>query len=174
MNGRMAGLFVTLGLCTGLLFHTIAVSLGVAAIFAQSDLAFTALKLCGAGYLIYLAYKAFQAGQTDMTGGQVGVPLGKLYLRGLIMNITNPKVAIFFLAFLPQFADPERGSLVVQLVLLGALMAVATISVFGLIALGGGTLGGVLRRRPGIQTWINRMAGIVFVGLALKLVLAER
>lgn len=174
MNGRLAGLYVTLGLCTGLLFHTIAVSLGVAAIFAQSDTAFTALKLCGAGYLIYLAYKAFRAGQSDLSGGQGRVPLRKLYLRGLIMNITNPKVAIFFLAFLPQFADPARGSLVLQLIALGALMAVATIVVFGGIALGGGTLGGWLRAKPGVQVWINRIAGAVFVGLALKLVTAER
>ncbi len=89
MNGRVAGLFVTLGLCTGLLFHTTAVALGVAAIFQTSEIAFTLLKFAGAGYLLYLAYKAFRAGSSKIEGERAETSLKSLYLRGLIMNITN-------------------------------------------------------------------------------------
>ena len=90
------------------------------------------------------------------------------------MNVTNPKVAIFFLAFLPQFADPARGSVPLQILLFGGLFIVATILVFGGVALGGGLLGAFLRRSPGAQIWLNRVAGIVFVGLAVRLAIAER
>lgn len=174
MNGRVAGLFVTLGLCTGLLFHTTAVALGVAAIFQTSEIAFTLLKFAGAGYLLYLAYKAFRAGSSKIEGERAEASLKSLYLRGLIMNITNPKVAIFFLAFLPQFARPEFGPLIPQLMILGAVMALSTILVFGSVALGAGSLGDWLKARPSAQIWINRVAGLVFVGLAAKLITAQR
>ena len=174
MNGRLAGVFVTLGLCTGLLFHTMAVSLGAAAILAGSGAAFTALKLFGAGYLLWLAFKAFRAGRADLAGAPPRASPTRLYLRGLVMNAANPKVALFFLAFLPQFADPARGALIMQLMMLGALMVVATILVFGSIALGGGVIGDWLRQRPGAQIWINRAAGVIFVGLALRLLTAQR
>lgn len=174
MNGRVAGLFVTLGLCTGLLFHTTAVALGVAAVFQTSELAFTLLKFAGAGYLLYLAYKAFRAGSSKIEGERAEASLKSLYLRGLIMNITNPKVAIFFLAFLPQFAKPEFGPLIPQLLILGAVMALSTILVFGSVAIGAGSLGDWLKARPSAQIWINRAAGLVFVGLAAKLITAQR
>lgn len=173
MNGRVAGLFVTLGLCTGLLFHTTAVALGVAAIFQTSEIAFTLLKFAGSGYLLYLAYKAFRAGNTAIEGERADANLKSLYLRGLIMNITNPKVAIFFLAFLPQFARPELP-LIPQLLVLGAVMACSTILVFGSVAIGAGSLGDWLKARPSAQIWINRVAGLVFVGLAAKLITAQR
>ena len=101
MNGRAAGVLVTLGLCTGLLFHTAAVAVGVAAIFATSALAFTILKIVGAAYLVYLAWGAFRTkGAAQLAGEAKPVSGRNLYLRGIIMDITNPKVAIFFLAFL--------------------------------------------------------------------------
>lgn len=106
LYGKRSGLSVMLGLCTGLVFHSFAVALGVAVIFEQSALAFSVLKLAGAGYLLYLAWLAFRASATEIQGkGNGEIRLLKLYGRGIIMNITNPKVSIFFLAFLPQFAD---------------------------------------------------------------------
>jgi len=175
LYGRLAGLVVTLGLCTGLIVHTVAVALGVAAIFQTSALAFTVLKFVGAGYLLYLAFQAFRAGKTDL-GGQTAPALSgaALFRRGIVMNVTNPKVAIFFLAFLPQFADPARGSVPLQVVLFGGLFIVATILVFSGIALGGGVLGAFLRRSSQAQIWLNRIAGLVFVGLAVRLAIAER
>jgi threonine/homoserine/homoserine lactone efflux protein len=107
LRGRSAGLAVMLGLCTGLVGHSTAVALGVAVVFQTSALAFSMLKFIGAGYLIYLAWQAFRAPATPIeASGSENLRLGKYYSRGIIMNITNPKVSIFFLAFLPQFADP--------------------------------------------------------------------
>lgn len=175
LYGRLAGFVVTAGLCTGLLVHTAAVAFGVAAVFQASALAFTVLKVIGAGYLLYLAWQAFRAGQSDLAGGEHReVGLGQLYRRGIIMNVSNPKVAVFFLAFLPQFADPDRGALANQMLQLGGLFIAATVLVFGAVAWGAGFLGERLRRSSRAQAMMNRVAGTVFVALAIKLALAER
>lgn len=174
LYGRLAGFIVNLGLCTGLVVHTVAVALGVAAIFQTSALAFTALKFAGAAYLIYLAFQAFRAGSSKINGSDSpALSLTALYRRGIIMNVTNPKVAIFFLAFLPQFADPARGSVPMQIMIFGGVFIFATILVFSGIAVGGGLLGAFLKRSPGAQIWLNRMAGIVFFGLAARLAISE-
>ena len=175
LHGKLAGLLVTLGLCTGLIVHTTAVAFGVAVIFQASALAFTALKLCGAGYLLYLAWGAWRATATKISANSgVALSLGKLYRRGIIMNVTNPKVSIFFLAFLPQFADPGRGSLTLQMVLLGGIFILATILIFGAIALLAGTLGSWLTRSDKAQIVMNRVASLVFLALALKLATTQR
>ena len=175
LHGKISGIMVVSGLCTGLLLHTGAVALGVAVIFQASALAFTVLKLAGAGYLVYLAWCAFRATpeRISMKGGQ-NKSLGVLYRRGIIMNVTNPKVSIFFLAFLPQFADPDRGPISLQMVVLGGIFILATILVFGTVALVGGTLGDWLNRSGRAQRVMNWIAGSIFVGLALKLTTAER
>lgn len=174
-HGRKAGLLVTLGLCTGLLFHTAAVTFGLAALFKASATAFTLLKFAGAGYLLYLSWQAFRAGTA---GGPAAahekLGAGCLYRRGIIMNISNPKVSIFFLAFLPQFADPAMGGLSWQLALLGGVFILATIIVFGLISILAGTLGERLRQSAFAQRVLNRAAAAIFAGLALKLALAQR
>ena len=175
LHGRLAGLAVTLGLCTGLVVHSLAVALGVAAIFATSALAFNLLKIVGAAYLLYLAWQAFRAGKTPLPPGKgAEIPFRRLYARGIIMNITNPKVAIFFLAFLPQFADPGRGELTLQILFLGAVFIAATLLVFGLVAWFSGFLGERLRSSPRAQVILNRIAGLVFTGLAIRLVTTER
>jgi len=175
LHGKLSGLMVVFGLCTGLLVHTGAVAFGVAVIFQASALAFTLLKFIGGGYLLYLAWHAFRASpeKINMHGGQEN-GVGILYRRGIIMNLTNPKVSIFFLAFLPQFADPQRGPISLQMVVLGGIFIFATILVFGAIALIGGVLGDWLNRSERAQRTINRIAGTVFIGLALKLVTVER
>jgi len=175
LHGRTAGLVVMLGLCTGLIVHSAACAVGVAAIFQTSTAAFSALKFLGAGYLLYLAWQAFRVKATNMSPGPNSkVDRGKLYRRGIIMNVTNPKVSIFFLAFLPQFADPARGPVTVQIMLLGGLFILATIFVFGGVALSAGTLRQLFSRSNRVQIALNRMAGVVFVGLALKLATTER
>lgn len=175
LQGRLAGLIVTLGLCTGLIVHTTAVALGVAALFQASTAAFTALKLVGAGYLLYLAWLAFRASAQDVraAGRKPLLPM-KLYRRGIIMNITNPKVSVFFLAFLPQFTDPGRGGLATQMMLLGGTFIAATLLVFGGIASVAGALGHWLSRSAKIQRIMNLTAAAVFVALALKLATTER
>jgi threonine/homoserine/homoserine lactone efflux protein len=175
LYGRQAGLFVTLGLCTGLLVHTVAVSLGVAAIFQTSALAFNLLKIAGAFYLLYLAFQVFRAGASSLDGkGQASLAWQKLYSRGIIMNITNPKVAVFFLAFLPQFADPSRGPMGIQMLMLGGLFIVSTLLIFGAVAWFAGFLGEWLKGSAKAQVMMNRVAGTVFIALALRLAVIER
>lgn len=174
IKGKVAGLVVTLGLCTGLLVHTTLVAFGVAAVFAASALAFRLLKFAGAAYLLYLAWGAFRAGSSAIKGEDVSLSLRRYYLRGIVMNVTNPKVSIFFLAFLPQFARPEAGNLPLQLVTLGLVFILVAFVVFGLISLLAGQIGGWFRRSKRAQQGLNWLAGCVFVGLALKLVSAER
>jgi threonine/homoserine/homoserine lactone efflux protein len=175
LHGKLSGLVVVFGLCTGLLVHTAAVTFGIAVIFQASTLAFTLLKIIGAGYLVYLAWQIVRATpeQIRMQSDQQKC-LGTLYRRGIIMNVTNPKVSIFFLAFLPQFADPGRGPISLQMVALGGIFITATILVFGAMALIGGALGEWLNRSERAQRVMNWTAGTIFVGLALKLVTAER
>ncbi len=175
LHGRKAGLLITLGLCTGLLVHTAAVSLGVAAIFQTSALAFNLLKIIGAMYLLYLAWQAFKAGATKIDNPETpAMSPRKLYLRGVIMNITNPKVAIFFLAFLPQFANPAVGSITSQMLVLGAVFIIAALLVFGAIAWSAGFLGEWLKGSANAQVIMNRVAGTVFAGLAIRLAISER
>ncbi len=174
LHGPRAGVLITLGLCTGLIVHTSAVALGVAAVFQSSPFAFTALKMIGGAYLMYLAWQVLQAGAQDITGPR-GAPAGgwALVSRGGVMNITNPKVAVFFLAFLPQFADPARGSLPMQIFMLGAVFMLAALLVFSLIAWAASAIGRRLQASSRAQIIMNRMAGAVFVALAVRLVLSE-
>ncbi len=175
LYGRNAGVLVTAGLCTGLLVHTAAVSLGVAAIFQTSVLAFNILKIVGAGYLLYLAWLAFRAGAAKIDdSGDTKLEWRKLYARGVVMNITNPKVAIFFLAFLPQFADPARGSITIQMLIFGGIFILAAFLIFGSIAWSAGFLGEWLKGSDKAQVIMNRIAGTVFAGLALRLATSER
>jgi threonine/homoserine/homoserine lactone efflux protein len=175
IQGRTAGFLITIGLCTGLIVHTTAVTLGVAAIFQASALAFTALKLVGAAYLVYLAWGAFRAGASKMQNRPDEQLQGwHLYRRGIIMNVTNPKVSIFFLAFLPQFADPSRGPLSFQMIALGVVFIAATLLVFGGVALTAGSLGEWLKGSPRTQQAMNRIAALVFIGLAINLILARK
>ena len=174
-RGKMAGIAVTIGLCTGLLVHTSAVALGVAAIFQASAFAFSLLKFIGAAYLLYLAYRAFSAGAEDSDEKQIQkLNFGRLYGRGIIMNVTNPKVSLFFLAFLPQFTDPAFGPLIPQILLLGLLFILSTILIFGGISLLAGGIGGYFRRSSKAQLVLNRIAGGVFIALAIKLALVRR
>lgn len=175
IQGKRAGMMVTLGLCTGLIGHTLAVAFGVAVLFQTSVLAFTVLKMVGATYLIYLAWHAFHAGATSQNKGQQPKrSLGKLYRRGILMNITNPKVSIFFLAFLPQFTDPNYGAIAGQMVLLGAIfMLVAFVAFFAMATLAS-SFGDWLNRSPHAQRWMNKVSALVFLGLAIKLSLSER
>jgi len=175
LRGKSAGLIVVIGLCTGLIGHSTAVALGVAVVFQTSALAFSILKYIGAAYLLFLGWQAFFAPAKPMEQAPAGAGSSwKLYGRGIIMNITNPKVSIFFLAFLPQFANPSRGSVAIQILLLGGLFIVATILVFGAIAILAGSLGQWLNRSERVRKIMNKIAGTVLFGLALKLAATKR
>ena len=174
LYGRRSGLLITLGLCTGLIIHTSLVAFGVAVIFQTSAIAFTVLKIIGALYLLYLAWLAFTAGTSDLESATSTQHSGiTLYQRGILMNLTNPKVSIFFLAFLPQFASLENGELAPQIFILGILFIGVALIIFGTIAMLAGTLGGWLRKSSKTQVYLNRLAGTVFVALALNLLVAQ-
>ncbi|MBC7682563.1 MAG: LysE family translocator [Ferruginibacter sp.] len=174
-QGRTAGLVAMLGMCAGLAVHTLAVALGLAAIFAASATAFTVLKVVGAGYLAYLAWQAFRA-----PAGTLSAPvehqadLRRIFLRGWVMNLTNPKIVFFFLALLPQFVHAERGPIATQIGVLGAIFIVSTLITFGAIAYFSATVSTRLRRSPSAQLWLNRMAGTVFLSMAARLAMTER
>ena len=174
-RGKFAGIVVTLGLSTGILFHTLAVALGAAALFSTSALAFNVLKYVGAAYLVYLAYQSWQASAHSGQQARVSeVSLKRLYGRGIVMNITNPKVSIFFLAFLPQFTDPASGPLLPQFLLLGLLFVLSTFLIFGGISFLAGWIGAFLRSSGRAERILNRAAGIIFLSLAAKLAFTER
>ena len=174
-RGRRAGLCVVLGLCTGLVVHTVAVALGLAAVFAASATAFTVLKLVGAAYLLYLAWQAFHApASSDVVDAGTEPSMFSMYLRGVVMNLTNPKVVFFFLAFLPQFVRPEQGPVATQILWLGLLFILSTLLSFGIITVFASANSQRLRGSAKAQQALNRTAALVFCGLALRLALAER
>ncbi len=181
-RGWRVGMCVVVGLCLGIVVHTTAVALGLAAVFAASSTAFVVLKWCGAAYLAWLAWGALRApASTGVTPAHNGTaPLlaprdaWRMVGRGVVMNVTNPKVLIFFLAFLPQFADPARGSMALQMVCFGLVFVLATLLVFGAIACFSGVFGGLLQRSARAQCWLNRLAGMVFLGLAARLAMLQK
>ena len=166
-QGARAGLWVVLGLATGLIGHTLLVSLGVAALLVATPWAMQAIQILGAVYLLRVAWGAWRAGATPETHS---LPLSSaaLWRRGVVMNLSNPKVALFFLALLPQFVDASRPAMP-QLLALGALFMVATLLVFGGVAVFAAALGRGLRQHPRANQWLNRAAALVLVALALRL-----
>jgi threonine/homoserine/homoserine lactone efflux protein len=176
-QGRFAGILVVLGLCTGLVVHTALLTLGLAAVFAASPIAFTVLKFIGAAYLLYLAWGAWRAPATQIGDAAPRVPARSarwLFIRGIVMNLTNPKVVLFFLAFLPQFVSPTAGPVALQLAWFGLLFIIATLFAFSLIAWMAGFLGEMLRRSARMQILLNRAAACVFLGLAVRLVMSQQ
>lgn len=174
-HGRRAGFYVVLGLCTGLMLHTLAIALGLAAVFAASATAFTVLKLLGAAYLAYLAYQVLRApvGPLAQQAQTAMSPL-KMFGRGVVMNLSNPKVVFFFLALLPQFVSPTQGAVAGQIAQLGAIFIGATLISFGSITFFAGAVSRVLKRSTAAQRGLNWLAGAVFIGLALRLAFAQR
>ncbi|MEZ5614569.1 MAG: LysE family translocator [Rhodocyclaceae bacterium] len=177
-RGRRAGIGFGLGCALGCFIHTLLATLGVTALIAASETAFTALKLAGAAYLCWLGWKALQSPGATL-GAEAEVmhvdqAMRPYLMRGFVANAINPKVALFFLAFLPQFIDPARGNAAVQTALLGTLFAVQTVFIFGALGWYAGSVGGWLRSRPAVGRWLDRATGMLFIGLGIRLALAER
>ncbi len=168
LYGVKAGLLVVLGLCLGLVVQTLCAAVGLAAVVAALPALFWAIKLAGAAYLLYLAYQAWHHAKDELTRPQVTVSSSwKLVRRGFIMNITNPKVQIFFLAFFPQFVAPGTVgfALALQMVMQGLTFMLATIVVFAAIAAGSGLLSTKLMN-PRFYKWLNYGSALLFVMLA--------
>lgn len=167
-HGRKAGWFITLGLCTGLCFHTALVALGFAAIFRTSPVLFHVITFLGAGYLVYLAWGAWhaQAGGLHVSSA---ISAKALYLRGIIMNVSNPKVALFFLAYLPQFMAPALGSPSWQTVQLGITFMLAALLTFSVIAALAAIIAPWLQASEQRQIGLDKVAAVIFLALALRL-----
>ena len=166
--GVRAGLTVVLGLCTGLVVQTICAACGVAAVVAAVPALFWGIRIAGACYLIYLAWMAWTHAVSDSEGPQGTALTGMaLWRRGVIMNITNPKVQIFFLAFFPQFVTRGASSLqtACEMTVLGVTFMIVTLLVFSLIAFCAGSVAEKLRT-PRVQFYLNRTAAVIFACLA--------
>jgi threonine/homoserine/homoserine lactone efflux protein len=174
-KGRLRGMAFGLGCAMGCLSHTLLAVIGVSALIAASPLAFTALKVCGGLYLAWMGFKAIRsrgAGAVDRLDA-VTESARTLFLRGVFANAINPKVVLFFLSFLPQFVVAQRGGASLQLALLGITFTVQAAILFGLLGYFSGAVGAWLTRRPRAGMWLDRIAGAIFIGLGLRLIVAR-
>lgn len=175
-RGRRAGIAFGLGCALGCLSHTLLAVLGIAALIAATPAAFAALKIVGGLYLIWLGFQAWRNARP--IGDTAGLRLveetpGRLFVKGLAANAVNPKVILFFLAFLPQFVAAERGHAGWQIGQLGLLFTVETALIFAAIGGFAGLLGRWLARRPGVGAWLDRGAGALFMALGLRLIVTR-
>jgi threonine/homoserine/homoserine lactone efflux protein len=174
-HGKKYGLATTAGLMTGCLVHTTLLALGVSALIKNNPHIFLIIKIFGAIYLFYLAYRVFRS-KAVIQVGQSPVPkkgLGSLYRQGFIMNVLNPKVTVFFLAFFPGFLFSETLGLVWQFYLLGGLFIVVSFTVFAGIALLSGAISNFIRHRSGPGIFLKWVQILVFTGIGIYLLFSE-
>ncbi|MCJ7757448.1 MAG: LysE family translocator [Gillisia sp.] len=168
-NGKKAGIITTLGLVSGIMVHTTLVAFGVSAIIKESETIFMLIKIFGALYLFFLAYKVFRSGKSFSLGSEE-VPINnnnRLFMRGFIMNVLNPKVTIFFLAFFPGFLWAPEEDTVFQFYTLGLLFMLQAFIIFGLVALLAGNISGFLKNHPSSGVVLKWVQIVVFVGIGV-------
>jgi threonine/homoserine/homoserine lactone efflux protein len=178
-QGRAAGIVSALGIGAGCLFHIAAATLGLSALIMASPLAYDVIRYAGGGYPVWLGIRAVLSRSSPLKRPLAATrpaeaPLGRIFWQGVVTNILNPKVALFFLAFLPQFADPARGPLAPQIGFLGIVFDLDGTLVCIAWALLASRLGLWLRSRYAVGRWLNRAMGVMFIGIGLKLALARR
>ena len=174
-RGRTAALVSAGGASVGLVCHSLLAAAGLSALLAQSAVAFSVVKYAGAAYLIYLGAKTLLSrGGFSFSGGEAALRLRSVFVQGVASNVMNPKIAVFFLAYLPQFADPAAGGMAPQLLLLGLAFALCTWIVFSVLGYFSGSVGDRLVRRPRLADWLRWLTGGVFVALGIRLALPER
>jgi len=174
-KGRLPGIAFGLGCALGCLSHTLLAVLGVSALIAASPEAFTVLKVCGGLYLVWLGFNALRSAG----GASVGKASNdrqsprKLFLKGIVANAINPKVILFFLSFLPQFVVPGHGSVAAQMAWLGIIFTLQAGVTFGLLGYFSGTVGQWINTSPRLGTAMDRLTGVIFVGLGLRLIVSR-
>jgi len=174
-RGRKAAIVTALGMCSGISVHTTAAALGISALLYSSATAFQILKYAGAAYLLFLAWNSLKEQQILLPQGVGnGLSFHALFRRGFLMNVINPKVALFFLAFLPQFVSPGSEGASLQMFLLGLLFMVQAVVVFSIIGWLSGSVGHLILKRPRIARWFGWLTAGVFASLGVRLALAER
>jgi threonine/homoserine/homoserine lactone efflux protein len=174
-QGAGAGVATAAGVSVGLVGHTLLATLGLGALLRTSEWLFLALKLVGAAYLLYLGIGLLRTRQNDLALGSLAPrPLGKLFFDGAFSNLSNPKIAVFYFAFLPQFVAPSAQRPALTIFALGLAFAVLTFVIKAPVGLFSGSLSGWLRSRPGVLTWVYRSSGAILVGLGVKLAFDRR
>ncbi len=174
LKGWRIGFYTTLGLCTGLIGHTVLVAIGVSVIFQTSAVAFNGLKIIGACYLLYLAWLSVQNKELNLGGNNNDSTNRSYYLTGVIMNLTNPKVALFFLVFLPQFVNTGNDNVTLQIFSLGLLFIVSALCVFTSIAYLASLLEDILKKSKTVNKNLNILAALIYVALAFNLFFVTR
>ena len=170
-QGRMAGFVSVLGIHAATCIHVLAAALGLSVLLMSSALAFGIVKYAGAAYLVYLGVRKLLERDRETRVDRVREPLRRAFVRGAVVNILNPKTALFFLAFLPQFVAPDRGGVWSQALVLGFVFVGLGLVTDSLYALAAGTIGGLLRRR---RNAVRYGSGIVFIALGATAALAKR
>jgi len=176
-GGRRVGVASACGVCSGALVHVAAAALGISAILATSAMAFAVVKYVGAAYLLYLGIQALRSAGADMrlTSGEAPrTTAWQAYRQGILVDILNPKVAIFFMAFLPQFVRPDQGAVALQLLVLGVLIVLVAIVVECMLVLLAARASSALRGNRRLSRWLDRVLGSMLIGLGIRLGLAER
>jgi threonine/homoserine/homoserine lactone efflux protein len=169
LKGWRIGFYTTLGLCTGLIGHTVLVAIGVSVIFQTSAIAFNGLKIIGAFYLLYLAWLSVQNKELNLGGTDKDSTNRSYYFTGVIMNLTNPKVALFFLVFLPQFVNTSNDNVSIQISLLGLLFILSALCVFTSIAYLASFLEDILKKSKTVNKNLNILAALIYFALAINL-----
>lgn len=175
-QGRWAGVCSALGVCIGILVHTAFAALGVGAVLQASETLFLLLKLAGAAYLVYLGVKLMLSRTPARAIGGAGERLAPLALvwQGVLSNVTNPKMVLFFLAFLPQFVSPASAQPTRDLVFLGVLYALLALPIKTGVGLAAGTLAQRMARSNWALAWLNRVGGMVLVLVGLRIAALDR
>jgi threonine/homoserine/homoserine lactone efflux protein len=169
-QGRTAALVAACGFVSGLIVHTALAAAGVALLLQSSPLLFGLLRYAGAGYLLLLGYRALRDGELHLPPAAT-VNLRMVFRQSLLGNLLNPKVGLFFLAFLPQFVDRQAGAVALQMGLLGALFMAQALLIFGAIGWFAAGLGERLRRYPRLGRRLGTAAGLTFIAIGLRLAL---
>jgi threonine/homoserine/homoserine lactone efflux protein len=172
-QGRSAGLVSALGISVGSLIHTAAAAVGLSALLMSSAIAFAAVKYLGAAYLIYLGIQKIRREEPfQLPGGTPSVKLSRIFAQGIVVNVLNPKAALFFFAFLPQFVEPTRGNVADQILFLGVLFAALGLTTDTFWALTSGTVASLFRRSPSAMRTQRYLSGGILISLGVATALA--
>lgn len=174
-SGTRVGIATGAGVAAGDVFHTVMAMVGISAIIATSATLFSIVKYIGAAYLVYLGIRAIiERTPANPTAGAVAISAGKAFRQAVLTEVLNPKTALFFLAFLPQFVRPENGSVMLQLMTLGIIFVLLGLFSTVVFAVSAGRLGTFLRRNPSVVKWQGKVVGGIYCALGVRLALQQR
>ncbi len=174
-SGTRVGIATGAGVAAGDVFHTVMAMVGISAIIATSATLFSIVKYIGAAYLVYLGIRAIiERAPANPAAGALAISAGKAFRQAVLTEVLNPKTALFFLAFLPQFVRPENGSVMLQLMTLGMIFVLLGLFSTVVFAVSAGRLGAFLRRNPSVVKWQSKVVGGIYCALGVRLALQQR